>query len=63
MASACDFDRMADGLLAYHPSTSGLMDRSLPATSIQLGLVRQAAVVIVAAKLSFDPNRLQAAPV
>ena len=38
--------------MAYHRSKSGLMVRSLPATSIQLGLVLQAAVVIVAEKLS-----------
>src|SRR5271170_6310739 len=38
--------------LAYQRSKSGLMVRSLPATSIQLGLVLQAAVVIVAEKLS-----------
>src|SRR5580658_1331981 len=37
---------------AYQRSKSGLMVRSLPATSIQLGLVFQAAVVIVAEKLS-----------
>ena len=33
---------------------SGLMVRSLPATSIQLGLVLQAAVVVVAEKLSAE---------
>ncbi len=37
---------------AYQRSKSGLMVRSLPATTIQLGLVLQAAVVIVAEKLS-----------
>src|SRR5208282_1241271 len=38
--------------LAYQRSKSGLIVRSLPATTIQLGLVLQAAVVIVAEKLS-----------
>src|SRR6516164_7127730 len=37
---------------AYQRSRSGLMVRSAPATNIQLGLLRQAAVVIVAEKLS-----------
>src|SRR5689334_16094292 len=37
---------------AYQRSKSGLMVRSLPATTIQLGLVLHAAVVIVAEKFS-----------
>src|ERR1700722_17452158 len=36
--------------LAYPRSRSGLMVRSLPATTIQLGLVRQAAAVMVPEK-------------
>jgi len=38
--------------LAYQRSKFGLMVRSLPATTIQFGLVLQAAEVIVAEKLS-----------
>jgi hypothetical protein len=41
-------------------SQSGLMVRSLPATSTQLGLVLQAAVVIVTEKLSAELSTLRA---
>ena len=52
MAGACDFDRVALGPLGI-PTLQVRVDGSIAsATSIQLGLVLQAAVVIVAEKLS-----------
>ena len=52
MAGACDFDRVAFGPLGIRTFQVRADGRSLPATSIQLGLVLQAAVVIVTEKLS-----------